>query len=59
MAKFSALEHSKTLENLSTPVFSTLDFSRLRNHRHRLHIPRFFIDSDHYHPADEHNFLHD
>ena len=44
-----------------------------RNHRHRLRIPRFFIDrspvtnaefkqfvdSDHYHPADEHNFLRD
>jgi len=44
-----------------------------RNHRHRLRIPRFFIDrspvtnaefkqfvdSDHYQPADEHNFLRD
>jgi iron(II)-dependent oxidoreductase len=44
-----------------------------RNHHRLLHIPRFFIDrtpvtnaefkqfvdSDHYHPADEHNFLRD
>jgi formylglycine-generating enzyme required for sulfatase activity len=44
-----------------------------RNHRHRLHVPRFFIDrtpvtnaefkqfmdSGQYHPADEHNFLRD
>ena len=44
-----------------------------RNHRHLIHIPRFFIDrtpvtnvefkkfvdSAHYHPADDHNFLRD
>jgi iron(II)-dependent oxidoreductase len=44
-----------------------------RYHRHRIHIPRFyidrtpvtnaafkqFLDSSHYHPADDHNFLRD